>query len=114
MEHRTVVILVVLWFFIVISNSLFYFLNNDARLKRKVHPWLIISDGIVFMAFIFWLERRRMTWGYAVNVLITTAVITFYNIKAAVFCDNCGRTLFQVWPLQRFRFCPQCGAPSPH
>ncbi len=111
MEKRTVIILVVLWFVIVISNSLFIFINRDARLKRRVYPWMIVGDGLVFMAFIFWLERFRMTPLYALNVLVTTAVITFYNIMAAVFCDSCGRTFIRIWPFQRIRHCPKCAAP---
>jgi hypothetical protein len=106
MDKKTIVILVILWVVMVVSNTLFLFLYPDVHLKKRVHPWLMCADGVIFMAFIFWLERRRMNPMYAASVVITTAVITFYNIKAIVFCERCGFTLIRIWPFPRR--CPRC------
>lgn len=93
-------ILSVIWCVLVIPNAVFYFLNKDARFKRKIHPWWMSGIGFVMMATTFWLERERMTPAYAVLIVLINIAFSLYYIKAIFFCDSCGTTLFRLYPFR--------------
>jgi|GEM_PF-4600378 len=101
MSIRNMIILAVIWCIVVFPNAGFYFFNKDAKLKRKIHPWWMYGIGFVMMCATLWLERGRMSAGYALVIVAINAAFSFYYSKAVVFCDNCGKTLFRIYPFQK-------------
>ncbi|MGE5308274.1 MAG: hypothetical protein ACM3OC_04250 [Deltaproteobacteria bacterium] len=99
--RKTFIIVSILWLVLVSANSAFYYFNNNAKLKRKLHPWLLWAIGIILAGATFWLDRDRMSLGYAAWIIGSTVGFTLYYIKAIVFCDTCGRTCFYLIPFAK-------------
>lgn len=105
MPLKSMIILAVIWCAVVIPNAVFYFVNKDAKLKRRIHPWWMYGIGFVMMAATMWLEWGRMSVPYALMIVAINAAFSFYYSKAVVFCDPCGKTLFRIYPFQKTAVC---------
>jgi len=84
--------------------SLFFFLNKDAALKRKVWPAFTIATGILFIGFLWAMGASSPLF------VIAVVIITVLNLRAAKFCDACGKTLMMRNPLSPPQYCAKCGA----
>ena len=98
----------VFWVVLGISAFLFFHLNRDARLKKKIYPWFVVGIGIIFASFSAWMSD----WQPFVFLVMLpmVALITFLNIRMTKFCESCGRTVYRQPLLGPSKFCPHCGS----
>lgn len=97
------------WIVLGIFSTAFFFLNNDAALKRKVHPPFVIGVSILFLGFVVLMGTPRNVFFYCIFVP-AIVLITFMNLRNTKFCNTCGKTLINQNPFVRPRFCSKCGA----
>jgi hypothetical protein len=64
------------------------------------------------MSSTFWQERARMSLPYALAIIAINAAFSFYYMKAIVFCDTCGQTMFRIYPFQKAVNCSGCAKSS--
>ena len=108
-NQKAFLLLVACWIPLGIASLLFFFLNRNAALKRKVLPIFATVVGILFGAFVFYMTRGSL---FALALIVPMIVlITVINIRTTRFCDACGRTLIRQSLFSRPGFCSQCGAP---
>lgn len=91
-----------------IGHLLFYFLNQDARLKRKWHMPIMLTVAIFFETFLFWISGPDKL--LAVIAIPFVALITFMNIRYIKFCMMCGSALYPNSFTYKIRYCSICGA----
>jgi hypothetical protein len=97
----------VLWAVLGVGSALFFWLNRDAALKRKVFPPLMIGAGVIFIGFI-WLTGAPTQFLFI--AIPAVVLISFLNIRGMKFCDSCGRTIHSQNPFSPAEFCSKCGA----
>ena len=107
--ERVFPIFIGVWIVLGIGSTAFFFLNNNAALKRKVHPPFVIGVGILFLAFVVLMGMARDAFFYCIFVP-GIVLITLMNLRNTKFCDTCGKTLINQNPFVRPRFCSKCGA----
>jgi hypothetical protein len=95
------------WIVLGVVSAAFFFLNNNAELKRKVWvPYLIVVD-VLFIGFI-------LLMGFPVEVLYILGpaiiIITILNMKMVKFCGSCGKTLMSQNFISPPKYCSKCGA----
>ena len=97
----------VFWAILGISAFLFFHLNRDAKLKKKVFPVFVIGVGVIFGTFVAWMS------GWQPFVLLAflpmVGLVTFLNLRTTKFCESCGRTIYKQPLFSPSRFCPHCG-----
>jgi len=98
----------VVWVFLSIGSALFFLLNRNAPLKRRVLPPFLISTGVIFIGFV-WLSGAPPA--FLLIAVPGVALISFLNIRCIKFCDACGRTIHNQNPFSPSKFCSKCGAP---
>jgi hypothetical protein len=94
------------WAVLGIGNFLFLTLNRDARLKRRVFPWILAGAGVLLVAFAAWVLPL-------LHVLILIPVLVLASwlvLRQMRFCDTCGRTLTEPSLVERMQSCSKCGA----
>jgi hypothetical protein len=95
------------WVVLGLFSTVFFFLNKNANLKRKVWPPFVIATGLLFLGF---------TWamGFPAHVMYIAApavfVITLLNLRAMRFCSSCGATQMSQNPFSKPEHCSKCGA----
>jgi hypothetical protein len=104
------VIFILVWIALGISGLFLFFLNNNAKFKKKYFPRYIILLGVLFSAFtlvaILVEGENFFTWLITLPVIALISLLNFRNTK---FCDTCGKTNFsRVFFLQP-RHCSNCG-----
>jgi len=96
------------WVILGILDSMFFVLNKNSKLKKRLHPWIVLGTAVLFIAFVIWIS------GFEIHLftllIIATTVMMFLNIKLTRFCDSCGKTLFPNLISWKIEFCPKCGA----
>ena len=97
----------IVWIALTIGSGLFFWLNRNAELKRKVLPPLLLVAGALFIGFI-WVSGAPVNLLYIAIPLV--ALITILNIRGIKFCDACGSTLHSQNPFSPSKFCSKCGA----
>jgi hypothetical protein len=108
MPFKNMVFLAVIWCVLVVPNAVFYFVNKDAKLKRKIHGWWMWGIGLVMIVSSLWLGRAQMNLLYLFVIIAINAAFSFYYTKAIVFCDTCGKTIFRIYPFQKTVNCSGC------
>lgn len=95
------------WIILGLSAFAFFHLNRDAKLKKKVHPFFVVSVGVIFASFAGWMSD----WEPFVFLVMLPmiALITFLNLRSTRFCEGCGRTLYRQPIFGTAKFCPHCG-----
>jgi hypothetical protein len=93
------------WVALGIAGFLFFTLNKDVALKRRLFPRLAIGAGVLFSLVIAAMAPLRA----ALLFIPFIGVITWINIRMTRFCDACGRTLINQQWWAKMRFCPYCG-----
>jgi hypothetical protein len=107
--ERVFPIFIGVWVVLGIVSTAFFFLNDNAALKRKVHPPYVIGVSILFFGFVVLMGTPRDVFFYCILVP-AIVLITFMNLRNTKFCDTCGRTLINQNPFVCPRFCSKCGA----
>jgi hypothetical protein len=89
-------------------GSLWFFRGcRDARLKRAVFPWFVLSAGALFALFVVLLTGQPWVLLF---IAPGVAYISYQNIRMTKFCDACGAMLYNPSLFTPLRFCPKCGA----
>jgi hypothetical protein len=105
LDHATVQhVFIATWIVLGIASAIFIFTAPPA-LKRKWHPIISISAGLLFLGFVFVLSEYKIPFFLPVAV----AVIMYLNIKTVVFCPKCGamnRSPY-IYPIPKY--CRKCG-----
>ena len=96
------------WVVLGIVSTAFFFLNNNAALKRKVHPPFVIGVSILFLGFVVLMGTPREAFFYCIFVP-AIALITLMNLRNTKFCDTCGKTLINQNPFARRSFARNVG-----
>jgi hypothetical protein len=107
--ERVFPIFIGVWIVLGIFSAAFFFLNNNAALKRKVHPPFVIGVSILFLCFVLLMGTPRDGFFYCIFVP-GIVLITVMNLRNTRFCDTCGKTLINQNPFVRPKFCSRCGA----
>src|SRR4029079_6083387 len=107
--ERVFPIFIGVWIVLGITSTAFFFLNNNAALKRKVHPPFVIGVGILFLGFVAMMGMARDAFFYCIFVP-GIVLITLMNFRNTKFCHTCGKTMINQNPFVRPRFCSKCGA----
>jgi hypothetical protein len=97
------------WIVLGVFSVAFFFFNQNAALKRKVHQPFVIGIGVLFVGFVVLMGFPLDTFFFFVMVP-AVALITFLNLRNTKFCDSCGKTLISQNPFARPKFCSKCGA----
>jgi urea transporter len=92
-----------IWILLALVMWPFYLFYKNAGLKQKLHPWLVMLVGALFLFFVGWTSGR---WEVLLIAAPVTLVITVLNIAHIKFCKNCGKTCFGFV----VKYCPNCGA----
>ncbi len=93
---------------IAIGGVIFFYLNRNVNLKRKVLvPGFVISS-LIFLGFIYSMKLPNNVFWIAVPAVI---LISYLNIRVTKFCDSCGRTIIGQNPFSPPNYCSKCGAP---
>jgi len=90
------------------STPLFFHLNRNAALKRKMWPVVVVLGGTLTIGFAYYLMGVQQQVLYFTVPVVT--LVCFLNIRGTRFCDSCGRTLYRQPMAPQFRICPHCGA----
>ena len=96
-----------------ITGSILFYFNKNVHFKKKYFRGYVILAGVLYTLF---LGISAPSW-QAVLFFILPAVslIAFLNIKYTIFCDNCGRTVYDnpwfsnPW-FSKVKYCAKCGA----
>lgn len=96
------------WIVLGIGCFLFFYVNRDARKKKKAFPYVLIGTGLLFIFFVLWVSKGGFLPVLPV-VIPAVGLIMFLNYKGTDFCENCGRTLFNQNPFSKANFCKHCG-----
>jgi hypothetical protein len=100
--------LMVIWGLLGLGSFLFFHLNRNAALKRRIWPVYIVSVGLVLGGLMYFsMGRQRDVLYLGVPAII---LISFLNIRTTRFCESCGKTLYSQPIFSRTQFCPHCGA----
>lgn len=97
------------WVLLGLSSFLFFHLNRNAALKRRVLPAFAIAAGAIFGGFVY-LSVGRQEPQVLYIMIPALILITFLNVRTTRFCDFCGRTLYRQPIFSQTQFCPHCGA----
>ncbi|MDQ3819992.1 MAG: hypothetical protein M3362_20275 [Acidobacteriota bacterium] len=101
----------IIWFVssVVISvGALLYFRRNkNVRLKRQFHKWFQIAYATMFF---FLIALSGMPWPVLLIFGSIIALIAYFNIKNTIFCEACGRTVYNHMWVGRAEYCAKCGA----
>ncbi len=95
------------WIPLVIVNACFFFGSRDARLKRKVLPWVLVGGGTLFVLFMVLISGELWVLFFGSATVFLVGVVT---LRGTRFCDRCGATLYNQFGFCRRLFCPYCGA----
>ena len=113
-DYREGVGLSLFFFWIVFAAgvSLFFWLNRNAKLKRRIWPVLSVLSGIIFGVICYCLTAGD---GAILFIVVPAVVIISYlNTRLTCFCNSCGRTLWARPELRRPltppESCRYCGA----
>lgn len=86
--------------------GLFFIFGRDAAAKRRFWPLYSLGSGAMFLWITWYVGALRNA---AAILIPAVAVITWLNIRAIKFCDECGkmfkRGLLGGGPAS----CPKCG-----
>lgn len=96
------------WVCLALFSLAFFFLNNNAKLKRRVLPPFAVFAGLLFLGFT-WL--MGFPWPVFIIGVPSVAWITVLNMRNIKFCDACGRTTFSRNSWSPPQSCSRCGAP---
>jgi hypothetical protein len=115
-EDRLFAIFAMAWFTIGLGSWLFFRKLSVAD-RRKWHPRLSISAGILFVVFVlgmaFLTDTQWRTPGLAISffalLVASVSLIAWLNIRFTKFCDSCGAMLVNTNWFQKFEFCQKCG-----
>ena len=97
---------IIIWITFLVSG-LFFWLNKNAALKRKLFPYFVLGAGLVMVAFISLSKIPHQVLFVAIPIIV---LISFLNIKSVKFCDSCGRTVHSQNPFSPAEYCQKCGA----
>jgi hypothetical protein len=97
------------WVVLGIVSAAFFFFNNDAALKRKIHPPFVIGVGILFLSFVVLMGFPPDAFFFLV-VVPAVILISYLNLRNTKFCSSCGKTLISQNPFMQPKFCSKCGA----
>jgi hypothetical protein len=98
----------IIWVFFGIVTLLFFWLNKNAKQKRKYFPWWIGFIGVLFGTFVYLMGAPAKIF---IIFIPAICLISFMNIKMTKFCDKCGRTIInQMFFSGNFKHCPYCTA----
>ena len=88
--------------------------GKDVAFKKKWFPRSVILAGVLFVLFsntVMVIHSRSFSILAILIIEIPfVALISYLNIRATKFCDNCGATAVNHNPFSRMRFCSKCGA----
>ena len=96
------------WIVLGVSSFLFFQLNRDSKLKKRVLPFFVVGVGVIFGTFAAWMSD----WQPFVLAffLPMVALITVLNLRTTKFCPSCGRTLYRQPVFAKASFCSHCGS----
>ncbi|MET7014560.1 hypothetical protein [Uliginosibacterium flavum] len=98
---------IAVWIALGIGSALFFFLNRNAALKRRVLPLFIIVTSALFLGFIWFSSKSTQVLQFMGPAVVLIAIL---NIRTIRFCDDCGRTIHNQNPFSSPKFCSKCGA----
>ena len=94
------------WIVLGLFSAGLFFLNNNAALKRKVFPPLVIGVGVLFLGFVVWAGAAVTV---AAGATLLVALITVLNLKSIKFCSGCGAYFFHFGRVSKDSYCMKCG-----
>lgn len=105
-----VIVFIIFWCLLGIVSELFFWLNKNTSLKKKVFPWFIIASGSIFYCFIlFVVPINHETWWILLLLGGGTVWIGWLSIRCTKFCDHCGKKNV-VYPFfAQMEYCHRCG-----
>ena len=96
-----------IWAMLGVGSAVFFSLNRNAALKKRVLPPFLIFTGVLFLGFVFYTGAPKDFLYIAVPMV---ALIMLLNMRTIRFCDACGRTLYNQNLFSPPKFCSKCGA----
>jgi hypothetical protein len=84
-----------------------YFLlekNQNAKFKRKIHPYFIITMAVVFAVYMHHIAPNWRLW---VTFYPPVVLIVLWSLLTTRFCLQCGKTNYNQ--LKRSSKCINCG-----
>ena len=97
----------IVWFILGVSSFLFFSINKNAELKKRVLSWLVWGTGVLFAGFVYYETRAPY---FMLIVIPATFFICYLNVKYTKFCPSCGTTLFNYNWFRAMKYCQHCGA----
>lgn len=94
------------WAALALGGFLFFALNKDVALKRRLFPRLAIAAGVLFGGVI----ALMAPWPAFLLFVPFIALIVWLNIRMTRFCGACGKILINHQWWSTMNFCPYCGA----
>lgn len=93
---------------IALGILLFYlfFIKNDYDFKVKYFKYFVILTGLLFIGFNFLMKAPLQVFIIMIPMII---LISFLNIKYTRFCKNCGKTIIDILPFSKIKYCTKCG-----
>jgi hypothetical protein len=96
------------WIVLGVSSFLFFQLNRDSKLKKRVLPFFVVGVGVIFGTFAAWMSNwQPFVLAFFIPMV---ALITFLNLRTIKFCPSCGRTLYRQPVFAKASFCSHCGS----
>lgn len=90
----------------VLSLAIFFPRSVKAAIKRRLWPVFGIATGVLFVMFVWLMDRKTSELFLMIPVV---ALITFINLRSIRFCPSCNSLQrspnFFVAP----KFCQKCG-----
>lgn len=105
--ERVFPIFLAVWVVLGLSSAAFFFLNNNAGLKRRAWAPFCIAVGLLFLIFTALMGFPQHVFLIAIPAV---ALITILNIRHVKFCSACGKTVYSQNPFSPPKFCSKCGA----
>jgi hypothetical protein len=97
----------IFWVILGVGSFLFFRFYKNLELKKKLWVPFIITIGIIFGSFVWFMVRDLRVLYLLVPAI---AFISFLNIKLNRFCNSCGRLIYNAMWFSKMEFCPKCGA----
>ena len=96
------------WIVLAIVMFCIFFLNKDAKKKKKYFPYILVSVAALFVFFVIWISNGAFTPMLPI-IIPFIGLIMFLNYRGTDFCESCGRTQFNQNPFIKAKFCKHCG-----
>ena len=106
-SERIVPILAGIWLLLALASAAFFFLYNNAALKRRLWRPYVVMAGMILVGFPWMMGMPNEGLYFLIPLAIVLIVL---HLRSVRFCSSCGKTVMNSIPWSKPELCSKCGA----